>query len=52
MKQIIIIVSLLPIALFMYFYVRYHIEKVFRRINTRGNIYTIVLRKLIRNKIK
>jgi len=52
MKDIILIMSLIPIAIFLYFYITYHIGRFMRRINTRGNAYTIVLRKLIRNKIK
>jgi len=52
MKNIILIMSLVPIAIFLYFYITYHTKRFIKRINTRGNAYTIVLRKLIRNKIK
>jgi len=52
MKNIILIMSLLPIAILLYFYITYHIGRFMKRINKRGNTYTIVLRKLIRNKIK
>lgn len=52
MKNIILIMSLLPIAIFLYFYITYHTKRFMRSINKRGNTYTIVLRKLIRNKIK
>lgn len=52
MKDIILIMVLLPIAIFLYFYITYHIGRFMRYINTKGNTYTIVLRILFRKKIK
>lgn len=51
MKEIILIMSLIPTALLIYFFIFYHVRRMWRKMNTRGNTYTIILRKLIRNKI-